>query len=154
MRSAGGTAFTAKQARLKKEKEGNENCDDSNAAHCYDHTRNIGIGPVKVSDTWPATTGAAYNYADVLHKSFIFYFQQRSGKLPQQVCSPVPSPHCTSAPSLGRGCSGCSKPCHQLPWSAHAMHGAHHECMHGCTYPVDIQASTSQLQRTASHDAS
>ena len=23
-----------------------------------------------------------YDYADVLHKSFIFYFQQRSGKLP------------------------------------------------------------------------
>lgn len=78
--------MTAKQARLKKESA--EKCDDSNAAHCYDHTTNIGIGPIKVSETWPETTGAAYNYADVLHKSFIFYFQQRSGALPQQVRSP------------------------------------------------------------------
>ena len=38
--------MTAKQARLKKESE--EKCDDSNSAHCYDHTRNIGIGAIKV----------------------------------------------------------------------------------------------------------
>jgi hypothetical protein len=73
---------TAKQARLKKESE--EKCDDANSAHCYDHTRNLGIGPIKVSEQWPATTGPTYDYADVLHKSFIFYYQQRSGKLPHQ----------------------------------------------------------------------
>ena len=43
---AGGTAVTAKQARLKKESE--EKCDNDNSAHCYDHTRNIGVGPIKV----------------------------------------------------------------------------------------------------------
>ncbi len=74
--------MTAKQARLKKESE--EKCDDANSAHCYDHTRNLGIGPIKVSEQWPATTGPTYDYADVLHKSFIFYYQQRSGKLPHQ----------------------------------------------------------------------
>ncbi|BDA42119.1 Endoglucanase B [Coccomyxa sp. Obi] len=77
-----GTAVTAKQARLKKESA--EKCDDSNAAHCYDHTTNAGIGAVKVSDKFPATDKSAYDYSEVLHKSFLFYFQQRSGKLPHQ----------------------------------------------------------------------
>lgn len=78
-----GTAVTAKQARLKKESA--EKCDDSNAAHCYDHTTNRGIGPVKVSDKFPAADQSTYDYSEVLHKSFLFYFQQRSGKLPHQV---------------------------------------------------------------------
>ncbi len=38
--------MTAKQARLKKEEA--EKCTEENAAACYDHTGNIGIGPVKV----------------------------------------------------------------------------------------------------------
>ena len=41
-----GKAVTAKQARLKKEEA--EKCTEENAAACYDHTDNIGIGPVKV----------------------------------------------------------------------------------------------------------
>lgn len=41
-----GKAVTAKQARLKKEEA--EKCTEDNAAACYDHTGNIGIGPVKV----------------------------------------------------------------------------------------------------------
>ena len=47
---------------------------------------------MQVSEQWPATTGGAYDYADVLHKSFIFYFQQRSGKLPHQVPLPDLAP--------------------------------------------------------------
>lgn len=42
-----GKAVTAKQARLKKEEA--EKCTEENAAACYDHTGNIGIGPVKAS---------------------------------------------------------------------------------------------------------
>lgn len=38
-----------------------------------------------MSDKFPATDKSAYDYSEVLHKSFIFYFQQRSGKLPYQV---------------------------------------------------------------------
>ena len=44
---AAGKAVTAKQARLKKEEA--EKCTEENAAACYDHTGNVGIGPVKVS---------------------------------------------------------------------------------------------------------
>lgn len=40
---------------------------------------------MQVSDTFPDTGDAAYQYSEVLHKSFLFYFQQRSGKLPHQV---------------------------------------------------------------------
>lgn len=43
-----GTAVTAKQARLKKEEA--EKCTEENSAACYDHTGNIGIGPVKVPE--------------------------------------------------------------------------------------------------------
>ena len=45
-RALAGKAVTAKQARLKKEEA--EKCTEENAAACYDHTGNIGIGPVKV----------------------------------------------------------------------------------------------------------
>lgn len=82
-----GTAVTAKQARLKKESA--EKCDDSNGAHCYDHTANVGIGPIKVSEKFPAADQSTYDYSEVLHKSFLFYFQQRSGKLPHQVRQPT-----------------------------------------------------------------
>ena len=44
-----GKAVTAKQARLKKEEA--EKCTEENAAACYDHTGNIGIGPVKVGSS-------------------------------------------------------------------------------------------------------
>ena len=40
---------------------------------------------MQVSDAFPARSDAAYQYSEVLHKSFLFYFQQRSGKLPHQV---------------------------------------------------------------------
>ena len=42
-----GRQVTAKQARLKKEEA--EKCTEENADACYDHTGNIGIGPVKAS---------------------------------------------------------------------------------------------------------
>ena len=63
------------------------NCraDDDN---CYDHTNNTGIGPIKVLHEFPPKEKAPYDYAEVLHKSFIFYYLQRSGELPQQVWSP------------------------------------------------------------------
>jgi hypothetical protein len=76
---------TAKQARLKKEED--EKCTETNSAHCYDHTSNIGIGPIKVSDKFPSAADSVYDYSEVLHKSFIFYFVQRSGKMPYQVCA-------------------------------------------------------------------
>ena len=40
---------------------------------------------LQVVDTFPNKADPAYQYSEVLHKSFIFYFQQRSGKLPHQV---------------------------------------------------------------------
>jgi len=52
---AAGKAVTAKQARLKKEEA--EKCTEENAAACYDHTGNVGIGPVKVSKM---SIGAVY----------------------------------------------------------------------------------------------
>ena len=54
-------------------------------ASCYDHTNNTGIGSVKVGREYPTPDRAPYNYAEALHKSFIFYYQQRSGKLQPQV---------------------------------------------------------------------
>lgn len=54
-------------------------------ASCYDHTNNTGIGPVKTSHTYPPPEKAPYNYAEVLHKSFIFFYQQRSGPMNPQV---------------------------------------------------------------------
>lgn len=81
--------MTAKQARLKKESA--EKCDENNAGHCYDHTTNVGIGQIKVSDKFPAADKSTYDYSEVLHKSFLFYFQQRSGKLPYQV--PIHTTH-------------------------------------------------------------
>ena len=48
-----GKAVTAKQARLKKEEA--EKCTEENAAACYDHTGNIGIGPVKVRSSTGVT---------------------------------------------------------------------------------------------------
>lgn len=59
----------------------------SEDASCYDHTNNTGTGSIRVTNTYPPPEKAPYNYAEVLHKSFIFYFQQRSGKMPQQVSS-------------------------------------------------------------------
>ena len=61
----------------------------TNDASCYDHTNNTGIGEIRVSRAYPSTDKAPYNYAEVLHKSFIFYYQQRSGRLPYQVCLPT-----------------------------------------------------------------
>lgn len=52
---------------------------------CYDHTNNTGQGSVTVSRRFPPAEQSPYNYAEVLHKSYIFYYQQRSGKLPFQV---------------------------------------------------------------------
>lgn len=40
----------------------------------------------KVAEKFPSKADPAYPYSEVLHKSFLFYFQQRSGKLPHQVC--------------------------------------------------------------------
>lgn len=51
---------------------------------CYDHTNNTGQGSVTVSRRFPPAEQSPYNYAEVLHKSYIFYYQQRSGKLPFQ----------------------------------------------------------------------
>ena len=61
--------------------------------NCYDHTNNTGIGPIKVLHEFPSKEKAPYNYAEVLHKSFIFYYLQRSGELPQQVCPPSLGPN-------------------------------------------------------------
>ena len=40
---------------------------------------------VQVAENFPSKADAAYPYSEVLHKSFLFYYQQRSGKLPHQV---------------------------------------------------------------------
>ena len=40
---------------------------------------------LQVSGVFPDKDDAAYQYSEVLHTSFLFYFQQRSGKLPHQV---------------------------------------------------------------------
>ena len=40
---------------------------------------------LQVGDKLPNKAEPAYQYSEVLHKSFLFYFQQRSGKLPHQV---------------------------------------------------------------------
>ena len=70
---------------------------------------------MQVSEQWPATTGGAYDYADVLHKSFIFYFQQRSGKLPYQVCA-----HCSwiqeacAAVCAATACAECGACTHEV----------------------------------------
>ena len=57
------------------------------------------IGPffVQVAEKFPSKADAAYPYSEVLHKSFLFYYQQRSGKLPHQVC---PHAYGTQAPQL------------------------------------------------------
>ena len=57
-----GHAVTAKQARLKKEEA--EKCTDENASACYDHTGNMGIGPVKVMSVY----GTANSWAGTLAK--------------------------------------------------------------------------------------
>lgn len=95
--------MTAKQARLKKEED--EKCSDINSAACYDHTANVGIGPIKVSDKFPEQTTPVYDYSEVLHKSFLFYFVQRSGKLPYQVHFPHPSALDTTREVLCRKCT-------------------------------------------------
>ncbi|CAK0782162.1 hypothetical protein CVIRNUC_005591 [Coccomyxa viridis] len=61
-----------------------DGCKGSTDPACYDHTGNVGIGPVQVSGVFPDKDDAAYQYSEVLHTSFLFYFQQRSGKLPHQ----------------------------------------------------------------------
>ena len=53
-------------------------------ASCYDHTGNLGNGTLKVSRSFPSTAKGPYNYAEALHKSYIFYDAQRSGRLPFQ----------------------------------------------------------------------
>ena len=50
------------------------------------HQDLTGCFRVKVAEKFPSKTDAAYPYSEVLHKSFLFYYQQRSGKLPHQVC--------------------------------------------------------------------
>ena len=40
---------------------------------------------VQVAEKFPSKADAAYPYSEVLHKSFLFYYQQRSGRLPHQV---------------------------------------------------------------------
>ena len=45
---------------------------------------------LQVLETFPDKSSPAYQYSEVLHKSFLFYFQQRSGKLPHQVCALFP----------------------------------------------------------------
>ena len=74
-------------------------------ASCYDHTNNTGIGAVTVTNIYPDPSKAPYDYSEVLHKSFIFYYQQRSGNLPYQVqlcckvtCSHVYPPHAMFGP--------------------------------------------------------
>ena len=44
-----------------------------------------GSSHVQVAEKFPSKADAAYPYSEVLHKSFLFYYQQRSGKLPHQV---------------------------------------------------------------------
>ncbi len=55
----------------------------------------------QVSETFPDKTDAAYQYSEVLHKSFLFYFQQRSGQLPHQVDTHyqqhAPNPSCAGS---------------------------------------------------------
>ena len=63
---------------------GGSSC-QANDSKCYDHTHNIGYGNVTVSSRFPPSQHSPYNYAELLHKSYIFYYQQRSGKLPSQV---------------------------------------------------------------------
>lgn len=58
---------------------------EANDPNCYDHTRNVGSGNITVSRRFPPADLSPYNYAEVLHKSYLFYYQQRSGKLPFQV---------------------------------------------------------------------
>ena len=46
---------------------------------------------MQVGEKFPSKADPAYQYSEVLHKSFLFYYQQRSGKLPHQVCHlPLP----------------------------------------------------------------
>ena len=52
---------------------------------------------VQVAEKFPSKANAAYPYSEVLHKSFLFYYQQRSGKLPHQVC---PHAYMTHLPQL------------------------------------------------------
>lgn len=40
---------------------------------------------MQVADKFPNKGDAAYQYSEALHKSFLFYYQQRSGRLPHQV---------------------------------------------------------------------
>ena len=58
-------------------------------ASCYDHTTNIGVGNLTVGRSFPPPARGPYNYAEALHKSYIFYDVQRSGKLPFQVGPPL-----------------------------------------------------------------
>lgn len=54
-------------------------------ASCYDHTNNRGLGNLTVARAFPPVAKGPYDYAEALHKSYIFYDTQRSGKLPFQV---------------------------------------------------------------------
>ena len=46
---------------------------------------------VQVGEKFPSKAEPAYQYSEVLHKSFLFYYQQRSGKLPHQVPFNIPT---------------------------------------------------------------
>lgn len=46
---------------------------------------------MQVGEKFPSKAEPAYPYSEVLHKSFLFYYQQRSGKLPHQVPLNFPS---------------------------------------------------------------
>ncbi len=48
------------------------------------------FGMVQVGEKFPSKAEPAYQYSEVLHKSFLFYYQQRSGKLPHQVPLTLP----------------------------------------------------------------
>ena len=75
-------------------------CDKGDAT-CYDHTGNLGLGNLTVGRTFPAKARGPYNYAEALHKSYIFYDAQRSGKLPFQAGGPFVFSTCCTC-SLSR----------------------------------------------------
>ena len=72
-------------------------------ASCYDHTNNRGLGNMTVARAFPPVVKGPYNYAEALHKSYIFYDTQRSGKLSFQVGQEAPTSsifdtlHCNAA---------------------------------------------------------
>ena len=60
-------------------------------------------GGVQVGEKFPSKAEPAYQYSEVLHKSFLFYYQQRSGKLPHQV--PLTLPNCMPGETHLKACA-------------------------------------------------